>query len=54
MGINWYFQFYNHERPHQSLGYRTPFEVYSEGRSERMRRILTQSSVHLNQARILS
>ena len=23
-----YFQFYNAERPHQSLGYRTPVEVY--------------------------
>jgi len=24
---NW-FRFYNHERPHQSLGYRTPLEIY--------------------------
>ncbi len=27
-GLSEYFQFYNHERPHQSLGYRTPAEIY--------------------------
>jgi putative transposase len=27
-GLNGYFEFYNGERLHQSLGYRTPFEVY--------------------------
>jgi putative transposase len=26
-----YFYFYNHERPHQSLGYKTPFEIYQKG-----------------------
>ena len=28
-GLAAYFQFYNDERPHQALGYRTPAEVYS-------------------------
>jgi putative transposase len=27
-GISRYFQFYNHERPHQSLAYRTPADLY--------------------------
>lgn len=27
-GISKYFEFYNKHRPHQSLGYATPFEVY--------------------------
>ena len=27
-GIESYFKFYNNERPHQSLGYKTPYEVY--------------------------
>jgi putative transposase len=26
-----YFNFYNYERPHQSLRYQTPFEVYQNG-----------------------
>ena len=27
-GLKQYFQFYNHERYHQSLNYKTPFAVY--------------------------
>ena len=30
-GIAHYFQFYNHDRLHQSLGYRTPAAVYRAG-----------------------
>ena len=29
-GIGTYFDFYNKERPHQGLGYRTPAEVWME------------------------
>jgi len=28
IGLGGYFQFYNHDRPHQSLDYRTPAEVH--------------------------
>jgi putative transposase len=31
LGLRAYFAFYNHERPHQSLGYRTPDLVYHSG-----------------------
>ena len=30
-GLNAYFRFYNTQRPHQALGYRTPAEVFSCG-----------------------
>ena len=29
IGIREYFRFYNTERPHQALGYRTPAEVFA-------------------------
>lgn len=28
MGLHAYFRFYNHERPHQSVDYRTPAELH--------------------------
>ncbi|RKI51230.1 IS3 family transposase, partial [bacterium D16-51] len=31
-GIREYIEFYNNERPHQSLGYKTPSHVYHEGK----------------------
>lgn len=32
MGIDEYFNYYNGQRPHQSLGYRKPAEIYQGGR----------------------
>lgn len=32
IGLAQYFAFYNGERPHQSLAYKTPGEVYASGR----------------------
>ncbi len=34
-GIDAYLEFYNRQRPHQSLGYRTPAEVYQNGQEEK-------------------
>ena len=36
-GLTCYFWFYDEERPHQSLGYRTPGEVYRTGTRGRLR-----------------
>jgi len=46
-----YFQFYNRERIHESLGYRTPYEVYS-GRPFIFNH--GQDNMHLEQAHFLS
>ena len=35
VGINPYLEFYNRRRPHQSLGYRTPAQVYQKGQAEK-------------------
>ena len=34
-GINAYLEFYNRQRPHQDLDYRTPAEVYQNGQEEK-------------------
>ena len=36
-GLGSYFEFYNLERPHQALGYRTPAEVYFDPELQRVR-----------------
>ena len=41
-GIDAYLDFYNRERPHQSLNYRTPAQVFASGRS--LRCLLDQAS----------
>ena len=33
-GIGAYLRFYNTERPHQALDYRTPAQVFEEGRNQ--------------------
>ena len=33
-GIGTYLGFYNSERPHQTLDYRTPAQVFEEGRNQ--------------------
>ena len=35
-GINAYLEFYNRQRPHQALGYRTPAELYENGQEEKV------------------
>jgi transposase InsO family protein len=32
-GLDGYFEFYNHERRHQSVDYRTPAAVYRHGKT---------------------
>ena len=46
-----YFEFYNQERPHQSLDWHTPAELYSSGGEKST---LTRSEICLNRAAILS
>lgn len=46
-GISKYMAFYNQERPHQSLDYRTPFEVYwnSDNKTKEVSRYLMQAKI---------
>ena len=63
-GLGSYFRFYNDQRPHQALGYRTPAEVFHQGinvqeEDWRLRRCppefaLVSSGLSLNSASILS
>jgi putative transposase len=38
-GLARYFQYYNHQRPHQSLGYRTPAVVLMEGKEKQLKSV---------------
>jgi len=61
-GIGNYFRFYNNERPHQSLGYRTPAEVFNstvddapDSLVESLALVtLRTAGLHLNLAPVLS
>ena len=43
-GIDYYFNFYNEERPHQSLNYMTPAEVYFKDLAKDKRKMFTSLS----------
>lgn len=43
-----YFRFYNEQRPHQSLGYKTPSEVYFLGSNSGKIAAARQANYHLN------
>jgi putative transposase len=42
VGLNRYLSFYNTERPHQALGYRTPQEVYAENHRSNLEQLTTE------------
>ncbi len=45
-GLSGYFEFYNQERLHQSLGYRTPAEVYFDPTLQHKRKTRKKGSFH--------
>jgi len=42
-GLGNYFRFYNTERPHQALGYRTPAEVFTLTPAEAIHGVMVES-----------
>ena len=49
--IDAYMRFYNNERPHQSLGYRTPAQTYNEAQDQLS---ITAAADSLNRPLLLS
>ena len=45
-GLDVYFSFYNNQRPHQALGYRTPAEVHSTASDEPSKEVDGHGTVH--------
>ena len=45
-GLDVYFSFYNNQRPHQALGYRTPVEVHSAASDEPSKEVDGHGTVH--------
>ncbi len=45
-GLDVYFSFYNNQRPHQALGYRTPAEVHSTASDEPSKEVDGHRTVH--------
>jgi putative transposase len=43
--IGRWFNFYNYQRPHQSLDYKTPYEIYESGSQSRLVRIATEAAL---------
>jgi hypothetical protein len=48
-GVDTYFHFYNAQRPHQALGYRTPSEILDQnsatGRTANREAMVTEQSI---------
>ena len=52
-GLSRYFHFYNNERPHQALGYKTPCEVYQNDRKD-VKFINPQGRLHAQNVHLIN